>query len=96
LRACRDRIQLYKQRLENLSKEKEKNHRRLQIRKKLNSFSTSDNMDKLLKYESSLERQFYKAISQLERLQRQRQGDPVPPPVQVDVNIESSHDRGFN
>ena len=43
-------------------------------------------MDNFLRYETAIERQLYKAINQLERLQRMRTGDHVPPPVQVDVN----------
>ena len=41
---------------------------------------------KILKYESSLERQFYRAMNQLERLQRMRKGDVVPPPTVVQVS----------
>jgi len=44
-----------------------------------------DPTDKILRYETTIERQLYRAISQLERLQRQRQGDTVPPPISVDV-----------
>ena len=43
-------------------------------------------MDNFLRYETAIERQLYKAINQLERLQRMRAGDHVPAPIQVDVN----------
>ncbi len=43
-------------------------------------------IEKILRYESALERQLYKAIDQLERLQRSRQGDLVPPPVNIQVS----------
>jgi len=43
-------------------------------------------VDRILKYESSLERQFYRAMNQLERLQRMRKGEVVPPPVVVQVS----------
>ncbi len=46
-------------------------------------------IEKLLRYESAIERQLYKALDQLERLQRQRKGDYVPPPVQLGVSLES-------
>jgi hypothetical protein len=36
--------------------------------------------DKLLRYETHLDRQLYRAIDQLELLQRQRRGETVPPP----------------
>ena len=45
-------------------------------------------MDRLLRYESVFERQFYKAMDQLERRQRQRRGEAVPPPVNAHVEIE--------
>ncbi len=43
-------------------------------------------LDRLLRYEASLERTFDRTISQLERLQRMRLGQPVPPPVKVEVS----------
>src|SRR4029077_17574254 len=42
-------------------------------------------LDRLLRYEASLERAFDRTLSQLERLQRMRLGQPVPPPLQVNV-----------
>ena len=42
--------------------------------------------DKLLRYETTLERQLYRAMDQLERLQRQRCGQAVPPPITIDVD----------
>jgi hypothetical protein len=35
-------------------------------------------VDKILRYETTIERQLYRAIDQLERLQRSRRGDAVP------------------
>lgn len=43
-------------------------------------------LDKILRYETKLERQTYRAMSQLERLQRMRQGEAVPPPVTMEVS----------
>ncbi len=42
--------------------------------------------EKLLRYETTLERQVYRALNQLERLQRQRRGELVPPPVSIEVS----------
>lgn len=42
-------------------------------------------LDKILRYEGSLERQLYRAMNQLERLQRRREGEEVPPPVTVSL-----------
>ena len=41
-------------------------------------------MDKIIRYEASLDRQLYKAINQLERLQRRRKGEDLPAPVVLD------------
>ena len=43
-------------------------------------------MDKILRCETLLERQMYRAMDQLERLQRRRQGEDVPPPVNMEVS----------
>jgi len=42
-------------------------------------------LDKILRYETKLERQLYRAMNQLERLQRLRQGEAVSPPLTLDV-----------
>lgn len=39
-----------------------------------------------LRYESNLERAFDPTLSQLERLQRTRLGQPVPPRIELDLN----------
>jgi len=41
--------------------------------------------NRLLRYESAIERQFYRALHELERLQRMRAGEPVPPRLHVQV-----------
>jgi hypothetical protein len=43
-------------------------------------------LDKILRYETKLERQMYRAMNQLERLQRMRQGGVVPPPLSIEVS----------
>lgn len=45
----------------------------------------SPGLDRLLRYESSLERAFDRTLTQLERSQRMRKGQPLPP--QLDVKI---------
>ena len=42
-------------------------------------------LDKILRYEGALERQMYRALLQLERLQRRREGEDVPPPMTMEV-----------
>ena len=43
-------------------------------------------LEKILRYETRLERQQYRAMAQLERLQRMRQGEAVPAPLTVEVS----------
>ena len=42
-------------------------------------------MDRLLRYETSLSREIDRTLNQLERLQRMRLGQPVPPPINLNV-----------
>jgi hypothetical protein len=43
-------------------------------------------LDKILRYETKLERQMYRAMSQLERVQRMRCGEALPPPLTMEVS----------
>ena len=49
------------------------------------SLPPADAADKLLRYEAHLDRQLYRAMDQLERLQRQRRGEVVPPPLSISL-----------
>jgi hypothetical protein len=40
-------------------------------------------LEKIMRYETKLERQMYRAMNQLERLQRRRLGEVVPPPLSM-------------
>jgi hypothetical protein len=86
---CDGRIQHCEQQIESLEKQKPKNRLKLQVIKKLGSIPKKDELDRLLRYEGAIERQFHKAMNQLERLQRLRSGDRVPAPVEVDVNVDT-------
>jgi hypothetical protein len=68
---------------------KEKNQQRIEVLKVLGNVPSRDELDRLLRYEGAIERQFYKALNQLERLQRLRAGDNVPAPIQVDVDVNT-------
>jgi DNA repair ATPase RecN len=46
---------------------------------------STDVLDKILRYEAKLERQLYRAMAQLERLQRMRKGEAVPAPLTMVV-----------
>jgi hypothetical protein len=82
---CDERTAQHRQRIEALEKEKERNRQKIEVLKMLGNIPSRDELDRLLRYEGAIERQFYKAVNQLERLQRLRAGDDVPAPVQVDV-----------
>lgn len=49
------------------------------------SLPSKEAVEKTLRYETTIERQLYRAINQLERLQRQRRGEPAPPTINVDI-----------
>ncbi len=53
----------------------------------LNDARGPDCLGKLSRYESALERGFYRALHELQRLQSVRAGEPVPAPVAVDVTV---------
>ena len=46
-------------------------------------------LDKILRYETALDRQLFRAMNQLERLQRRRQGEHVPAPLAVDISAKA-------
>ncbi len=50
-----------------------------------NSLPTTDATDKILRYETHFDRQLYRAMDELERLQRQRRGETVPPPLNINL-----------
>lgn len=84
---CDEKMKEHAEAIAGLEKEKAKNKLKLQVIKKLGTIPSRHELDRLLRYEGSIERQFYKALNQLERLQRLRAGDNVPPPVEVDVDV---------
>jgi hypothetical protein len=47
-----------------------------------------DRLQLLSRYELALERSLYKALHELQRLQAERRGVPVPPPAVVDMTLE--------
>ena len=46
----------------------------------------ADVTDKLMRYESHIDRQLYRAMAELERLQRLRKGEKVPPPLNINLS----------
>ncbi|MGD0328117.1 MAG: hypothetical protein ABSB00_00160 [Minisyncoccia bacterium] len=54
-----------------------------------------DTYSKLIRYEASIERGIYKALHELQRLQAVRNGENVPVPVVVDMDISGEKINGF-
>jgi len=48
-----------------------------------------DHLRFLARYEAALDRQLYRALNALERFQRLRAGQPVPPPLDVNLTIDA-------
>jgi len=44
-------------------------------------------LDKILRYQTTLERQLYRAMNQLERLQRRRAGEHIPAPLAMEIGM---------
>ncbi len=55
-------------------------------RQAANVLPSAEVLEKILRYESGLERQLYRAMNQLERLQRRREGEDVAPPLSVSLS----------
>jgi len=83
------RMEYHRTEIAKLQKQKEKNRLKLQVIKELGNMASKDELDRLLRYEGAIERQFYNALNQLERLQRLRAGDSVPARVEVDVDVNT-------
>lgn len=52
-------------------------------------------MQILSRYESAIEKSFYKAIYELQRVQGMRLGQPVLAPIALDINVNDLHESGF-
>lgn len=48
---------------------------------------TGESLERHLRYETTIKRHFYRAMDQLERLQRRRRGEAVPPPARAEISI---------
>ncbi len=52
----------------------------------------ADAFSKLSRYETSIERSFYRALHELQRVQQARLGGTVPAPVAIDVDVSGLSD----
>jgi len=62
-------------------------NRTLELDAQVRSLASPDEgaSDRVLRYETHLDRQLYRALDQLERLQRRRNGESVPPPLNFNL-----------
>ena len=51
--------------------------------------------DRFFRYETMLERGIYKALHELERIQAKRNGEKVPPPIALDIDVSDEKVNGF-
>ena len=51
--------------------------------------------DRFFRYETMLERGIYKALHELERIQAKRNGEKVPLPIALDVDVSGEKENGF-
>ena len=54
----------------------------------IHSLPGKEAVDKILRYETAIERPLYKAMSELDRLQGRRRGEVAPPTINVNVSRE--------
>lgn len=48
---------------------------------------SSESMDRLLRYETSIDKGIFKAFHELQRIQAQRQGEKITAPIAIDVDV---------
>ncbi len=75
-----NRLKQYQKKSESIESER----RKVEILRQ--SVPDSRALDRLLRYENSLERAFDRTLTQLERLQRVRKGQPLPPELDIKVS----------
>lgn len=87
----------YKQELDSLEKELEaqkvKDQLGIEVLKQVSNVPYKESLDRLLRYEAAINRQLYKALNELERLQRIRAGEQIPPPLDVNVEVSSENEK---
>jgi hypothetical protein len=85
--AAREHLELT---LEDLDRQERKLHKQertgLEIARQRLSIPKGRKLERIQRYETAIKRDMYRAIDQLERLQRRRRGEPPPPTVNVNVS----------
>jgi len=60
-----------------------------QARQSADTLPSAEVLDKILRYETALERQLFRAMNQLERLQRRRMGENIPAPLTMEISAKA-------
>ena len=55
---------------------------------------SSETLEKVMRYEAHLSRQFHRDLHELQRLQAMRQGQRVAAPIAIDVDVATGHKTG--
>lgn len=58
-------------------------------RKSIREMLANDDIEKITRYETKIDKSIYKALHELQRLQSARAGDKPPAPLAVDVDVSS-------
>lgn len=67
----------------------EREDKREEARQAAAVLPSSETLEKILRYETKLGRQLFRAMNQLERLQRMRQGEAIPAGLTMEVSERS-------
>ena len=59
------------------------------IKKAIREMMVNEDIEKLLRYETTIERSIYKALHELQRIKSARAGEKPPAPLAVDVDISA-------
>ncbi len=85
---CREQIKANENEIENLNQQKAENKLKISALNKSAALPNPHEMNNLMRYETNIDRQLYKALRELKRCQRLRAGDNLPAPAQIDVNVD--------
>jgi len=58
-----------------------------QLKKAFRNMIVNDDIDKIVRYETTIERSLFRALHELQRIQATRSGEKIPTPLAVDINV---------
>ncbi|MCK6619802.1 MAG: hypothetical protein HUU32_22830 [Calditrichaceae bacterium] len=92
---CKEKVARYKKQMAQLKaalqKEEQFNRLRLQIMSELAYVPLKEELERLGRFQTMIDKQFYRALHELERQQRIRLGDRVPPPLALDMHMSTDN-----